>query len=101
MNKNVIELYNEVLNVVLDDYQLTVGVLFNSNDAECVQARMVLVVSLNKKGLSDKEIAECTQKMRRCSVCKIRNHYDDARAPWTVRRCLDHILTSSKVVPSV
>lgn len=100
MNKNVIELYNDVLNVVLDDYQLTVGGLFHSNDAECVQARMVLVVSLNKKGLSDKEIAECTQKMRRCSVCKIRNHYDDARAPWTVRRCLEHIM-SDKVVPRV
>ena len=98
MNKNVIELYEKVLNVVLDDYQLTAGELFHSNDAECVQARMVLVVSLNKKGLSDKEIAECTQKMRRCSVCKIRNHYDDARAPWTVRRCLEHIM-SDKVVP--
>ena len=92
MNKNVIELYNNVLNVVLDDYQLTVGELFNSNDAECVQARMVLVVSLHKKGMSDKEIAGCTQKMRRFSVCKIRNHYDDSRAPWTVKRCLEHIM---------
>lgn len=98
MNRSVIELYNKVLAVVLDDYQLTAGELFNSNDAECVQARMVLVVSLHKKGLSDKEIAECTQKMRRCSVCKIRNHFDDRVAPWTVKSCLEHIM-SSEVVP--
>lgn len=97
MNKNVIEVYNQVLNVVLDDYQLTASELFHSNDAECVQARTVLVVSLNRQGLSDKEIAECTQKMRRCSVCKIRNHYDDDHAPWTVKRCLEHIM-SDKVV---
>ena len=98
MNKNVIELYEKALKVVLDDYGLSTEELFRSNDAECVQARMSLVVYLHRRGLSDKEIAECTQKMRRCSVCKIRNHYDDARAPWTVKRCLEHILMCDKVV---
>lgn len=98
MNKNVIELYEKTLKVVLEDYGLSVSELFNSNDLERVQARMTLVVSLHRRGLSDKEIADCTQKMRRCSVCKIRNHYDDDHAPWTVKRCLEHILTSDKVV---
>ena len=101
MNKNVIELYDGMLAVVLDDYGITEVELFHSNDAECVQARVALVVSLSCRGLSDKEIAECTKKMRRCSVCKIRNHYDDARAPWSVKLCLEHLSASAKIVPKL
>lgn len=98
MNKNVIELYGKALRVVLEEYGITEEVLFRSNDAEVVQARVALVVYLHRKGVSDKEIAECTNKMRRCSICKIRNHYDDRSAPWTVKRCIEHI-TSDEVVP--
>ena len=91
MNKNVTELYNKVLAVVLNEYEITAEELFHSNNSECVQAREVLIVTLNKKGLSDKEIAECTQKMRRCSVCKIHNRFNPGNAPWSVKICLEHL----------
>lgn len=90
MNKNVVELYNRALAVVLEDYELSEVQLFRSNDAECVQARMALVMALAGK-LTDKEIAECTHKMRRCSICIIRNKYDDKTAPWTVKHCIEKI----------
>ncbi len=91
MNKNVVELYSKVLAEVLNEYELEEAVMFASNAEECVQARQSLIVGLADKGLSDKEIAECTKKMRRCSVCKIRNKYDDRSAPWTVQRCIERI----------
>lgn len=91
MNKNVVELYNKVLAVVLDDYEITEEELFRSNNSECVQAREVLIVTLNKKGLTDKEIAECTQKMRRCSICKIHNRFNPGNASWSVKMCLEHL----------
>lgn len=90
MNKNVTEIYNRALNVVLEEYELTVEKLFSSNDGDCVQARMALLEALIEEGFSDKEIADST-KMRRCTVCKIRNKYDDKTAPWTVRVCIEHI----------
>lgn len=91
MNKYVIEIYENTLYRVLEEFGITEQVMFNSNEAECVQARMSLIVALHEKGLSDKEIAECTKKMRRCSVCCIRNRYNDATAPWTVKMCIERI----------
>lgn len=91
MNRNVVELYGRALAKVLEEYGITEVELFTCNCADCVQARQALIVSLSRKGLSDKDIAECTHKMRRCSVCYIRNHYDDGRAPWTVRRCIEKL----------
>jgi hypothetical protein len=90
MNKNVTELYEKALAIVIDEYGLTVEKLFGSNDGDCVQARMALLIALTKEGLTDKEIAECIH-MRRCTVCKIRNKYDDRTAPWTVKICIEHI----------
>lgn len=90
MNKNVTEIYNRALNVVLEEYDLTAERMFGYNGEECVQARMALLEALVEEGLSDKEIAECT-RMRRCTVCKIRNKYDDKTAPWTVKICIEHI----------
>ena len=95
MNKNVIQLYNQALNIVLDDYGLTEDVMFGKNDTDCVHARTALLKSLTDLGLSDKDIAECTKKMRRCSVCKIRNKYDDRTAPWDVKMCIKHIMNTS------
>lgn len=91
MNKNIIILYEDVLRKVLDEFGISQKEMFYSNEAECVQARMALIVALTDIGLSDKEIAECTKKMRRCSICKIRNRYRDADAPWTVKMCIDKI----------
>lgn len=91
MNKDVIIIYDKVLAEVLEQFGISEQLLFNSNEAECVQARMALIVSLHDSGLSDKEIAECTRKMRRCSVCCIRNRYKDATAPWTVKMCIERI----------
>jgi crotonobetainyl-CoA:carnitine CoA-transferase CaiB-like acyl-CoA transferase len=90
MNKYKIELYGRALAEVLDEFGISEAELFRSNNAECVQARTALIVALSKM-LSDGEIAELTKKMRRCSVCVIRNRYDDRTAPWTVRRCIDAI----------
>lgn len=90
MNKYKIELYGRALAEVLDEFGISETELFRSNNAECVQARTALIVALSKM-LSDGEIAELTKKMRRCSVCVIRNRYDDRTAPWTVRRCIDTI----------
>lgn len=92
MNKDVEMIYQKSLMAVLEKFDIDEKTLFSSNDAECVQARTALVISLNKKGLSDKEIADCTHKMRRCSICKIRNKFDVGHAAWTVRMCLDHLL---------
>lgn len=91
MNKNVTELYNKVLAEVLSEYELDEAVMFASNAEECVQARQALIIGASRLGLSDKEIAECTKTMRRCSVCIIRNKYNDGTAPWTVKLCLEKI----------
>lgn len=91
MNKNVIEIYNKALAVVLDDFGLTKEKMFGSNEPDCVNARISLIVSLHDEKLTDKEIAECTHKMRRCSVCLIRNHYNDKTAHWEVKMCIEHI----------
>ena len=91
MNKYVAELYNQALTLVLDEFQLSADELFNSNVAECVQGRTSLIVGLHDLGVSDNDIAVCSQKLRRSSVCRIRNHYVAALAPWTVRHCLLHI----------
>jgi hypothetical protein len=88
MVKEKFKIYADVLGRILEDFGLTEEALFRSNEADCVQARQALVVVLAKKGLSDKDIAELTQ-LRRCSVCYIRNHYDDGRAHWTVKKCID------------
>lgn len=91
MNKNVVEIYECALKMVMEEYGVTEGELFTSNEADCVQARQALIIGASRLGLSDKEIAECTHKMRRCSVCKVRNRYDDRIAPWTVLRCIERI----------
>lgn len=97
MNKYKIELYNNALAEVLDEFGISENELFHSNNAECVEARMALIVALSKS-LSDGEIAELTKALRRCSVCKLRNRYDDKNAPWTVKRCIEYI-KSSAIVP--
>ena len=89
MNKEKQQVYNEVLAEVLDRFGLTEERMFKCNCAECVEARTSLVITLHSRGLSDGDIAELTQKMRRCSVCLIRNRYNEANAPWTVRNCID------------
>lgn len=89
MNKEKQQVYNEVLAEVLDRFGLTEERMFKYNCAECVEARTSLVMTLNGLGFSDHDIAELTQKMRRCSVCLIRNRYNEANAPWTVRHCID------------
>lgn len=89
MIKEKINIYADVLGRILEDFGLSEEALFRSNEADCVQARQALVVVLSKKGLSDKDIAELTHKLRRCSVCLIRNRYREENAPWTVRRCID------------
>lgn len=91
MNKNVVEIYECALKMVMEEYGVTESELFTSNEADCVQARQSLIVGLADRGLSDNEIAVCTHKMRRCSVCKVRNRYDDRTAPWTVLRCIERI----------
>ena len=89
MNKEKQQVYNEVLAEVLDRFGLSEERMFKCNCAECVEARSALVMTLNGLGFSDHDIAELTQKMRRCSVCLIRNRYNEANAPWTVRHCID------------
>ena len=91
MNKNMIELYGQALKKVLEEYGITEVEMFNSNNDECVEARSALIVALSDMGMSDKDIAICTHKMRRCAVCKVRNRYDDRTAPWTVKRCIQAI----------
>ncbi len=91
MNKEKIEIYNRVLARVLDDFDLSQERLFTCNESESVQARKALVVGLAQKGLADKDIAELTHKLRRCSVCAIRNKYRDESAEWTVRHCLERL----------
>lgn len=91
MNREKFEIYNKVLARVLDDFGLEVQTMFGKNEQDCVQARKALVIALSRRGLSDKDIAELTQKMRRCSVCAIRNKYRDDVAEWTVRHCLDRL----------
>lgn len=91
MNKNVIELYNKALAVVLDENGITAEQMFGCNSETCVEARTSLIVGLNRLGVSDKDIAELTHKMRRCSVCKIRNRFNDRTASWTVKMCIDHL----------
>ena len=89
MVKDKFNIYAEVLGRILEDFGISEEALFRSNEADCVQARQALVVVLAKKGLSDKDIAVLTHKLRRCSVCYIRNHYDDGRANWTVKKCIE------------
>lgn len=91
MNKDVESIYQKTLQGIIDKFDIDEQKLFHSNDAECVQARTVLVISLSKRGLNDKEIADCTHKMRRCSICKIRNKFDADNAGWTVKMCLEHL----------
>lgn len=91
MNKDKKELYNEVLIKILERYELTEERLFNCNCSECVEARISLVITLHSRGLSDGDIAELTQKMRRCSVCLIRNKYSEANASWSVKSCIEKI----------
>ena len=90
MNKNNKKMYEQALAVVLDEFGMTADYMFGHNAMECVQARMALLEALTEEGLTDKEIAELTH-MRRCSVCKVRNKYDDKKAPWTVKLCIEHI----------
>ena len=94
MNKEKSLIYNKVIARVLDDFGITEEKLFTCNDADCVQARKALIIALAKRGLADKDIAELTRKMRRCSVCAIRNRYREESAEWTVRHCLEKILES-------
>ena len=94
MNKEKVEIYNKVLARVLDDFDMSEERLFTCNESESVQARKALVVGLAKKGLADKDIAELTRKLRRCSVCAIRNKYRDESAEWTVRHCLEKLKES-------
>lgn len=89
MNKEKQQVYNEVLAVVLDQFELTEERLFRCNCAECVEARTSLIITLHDMGFSDNDIAELTRKMRRCSICLIRNRYSEVNAPWTVRHCID------------
>ena len=91
MNKEAKEVYDRVLAVVLDDFGLTKEKMFGSNEPDCVNARISLIVSLRDEKLTDREIAECTQKMRRCSVCYVRNRYSDKTANWEVKNCIEHI----------
>lgn len=91
MNKEKCAIYSKVLAMVLDDFGVEEQALFSRNEQDCVQARKALVVGLARRGLSDKDIAELTNKMRRCSVCAIRNKYRDDVAEWTVRHCLDRL----------
>ena len=91
MNKDAKEIYENVLSIVLDDYGLTIGEMFGTNRAECVGARQSLIIALHDEGLSDNEIAELTQKLRRCSICLIRNRYNDKTAHWEVKHCIEHI----------
>lgn len=94
MNKEKCAIYSKVLAMVLDDFGVEEQALFSRNEQDCVQARKALVIALSRRGLSDKDIAELTQKMRRCSVCAIRNRYREESAEWTVRHCLEKILES-------
>lgn len=91
MNKEKQRVYNEVLAEVLDRFELTEERMFRCNCTECVEARTSLVMTLTGMGFSDSDIAELTQKMRRCSICLIRNRYSEANAPWTVRHCIEAI----------
>lgn len=91
MNKKAREIYEDVLTIILDEFGLTVGEMFGTNRSECVSARQSLIIALHDEGLSDKEIAELTQKMRRCSVCYVRNRYNEITAHWEVKHCIEHI----------
>ena len=91
MNKNVTELYNKALAVVLDEYGLTEERIFKSNEAECVSARRALIIGLINRGLTDSEIADCTHKLRRCAICKIRNKLVGKEEKWDVKMCIEHI----------
>lgn len=91
MYKEKICIYNRVLAVVIEEFGISEQPLFYSNESDCVQARTALVVGLTRRGFSDKDIAELTGKMRRCSVCAIRNRYKDDTAEWSVRRCIEAI----------
>ena len=91
MNKEKQQVYNEVLAEVLDRFGLTEERMFKCNCTECVEARTSLVMTLYRMKFSDGDIAELTQKMRRCSICLIRNRYCEANAPWTVGHCIEAI----------
>ena len=90
MNKNVSELYNRVLLVISEEFDIPANILLHSNDAECVQARTVLYVFLNKKGFSDKEIAACTG-VHRESINRSRNRFREDSSTWLVKLCLEHL----------
>lgn len=85
--KHARELYLKALAEVLSDFGITEQELFANNKEASVQGRIALVRSLSLY-LSDSEIAACTP-LRRCSVCQIRNRYDDKTAPWSVKKCIE------------
>ena len=96
MNKNVTIVYERVLNVVLDDFDVEVQKMLHSNELECVQARTVLYVSLHEKGFSDTEIAQCCGVCRE-SVNRTRNRFIEFveiqknKVPWLMQISLDKI----------
>lgn len=90
MNKNIQKIYDQALAVVLDEFGMTAEYMFTHNTTECVQARMSLLEALVEVGLTNQEIAACTH-LKSNSICKMRNKYDDKRAPWTVKMCIEHI----------
>lgn len=55
MNKNVKEIYDNVLAKVLDEFRLTEERMFNNNEPDCVGARVSLVKTLSEEGLSNKK----------------------------------------------
>lgn len=90
MNKNVAIVYESVVKIVVDEFDIEQQRFLHCNEMECVQARTVLYVALHEKGLSDAEIAQCCGVLRE-SVNRTRNHYREAHAPWLVKLCLERI----------
>lgn len=88
MNKNVVEMYERALKVVLDEYGLTEDELFHTNRLDAVHARTALILPLSKR-MCDSDIALCTH-MKRNSVCGVRNKHRGANA-WDVCRCIDDV----------
>lgn len=90
MNKNVTIVYEKIMGVVAEEFDMPPQRVLHCNELECVQARTVLYVALHDRGLSDAEIAQCCGVLRE-SVNRARNHYREAYAPWLVRMCLEKI----------
>lgn len=94
MNKNVIIVYESVMAIVVDEFDIPAQRVLHCNELECVQARMALYVALHKKGLSDSEIAQCCG-VHRESVNRTRNCYREGSAPWLVKICLEKIFRNT------